>query len=104
MAKPVRQIPRALIGFLCWDFAVQTISTETVQALYFCYGANPANSNFATKTAKKRNIDILNSEATRKNLKYWDFTKISKMDEEGEHYIHTYFIVTSPMGLFRNNI
>ena len=27
---------------------------ETVQALYFCFGAKPANSNFATKTAKKK--------------------------------------------------
>ena len=44
----------ALIGFLCWDFALRTISTETVQAVYFCYGARPANSKFATKTAKKK--------------------------------------------------
>ena len=27
---------------------------ETVQAVYFCFGAKPANSNFATKTAKKK--------------------------------------------------
>ena len=32
---------------------------ETVQAVYFCFGAKPANSNFATKTAKKKKMWIL---------------------------------------------
>ena len=27
---------------------------ETVQSVYFCFGAKPANSTFATKTAKKK--------------------------------------------------
>ena len=27
---------------------------ETVQSTYFCFRARPANSKFATKTAKKR--------------------------------------------------
>ena len=27
---------------------------ETVQSVYFCFGAKPANSKFATKTAKKK--------------------------------------------------
>ena len=27
---------------------------ETVQSMYFCFGAKPANPTFATKTAKKR--------------------------------------------------
>ena len=35
------------------DFAVRTVSMETVQFVYFCFGAKPANSIFATKTAKK---------------------------------------------------
>ena len=35
------------------DFAVRTVSMETVQSVYFCFGAKPANSKFATKTAKK---------------------------------------------------
>ena len=40
---------------------------ETVQAVYFCFGAKPAISNFATKTAKTNvNIVILHSETTRK--------------------------------------
>ena len=39
--------------FLGQDFAVRTVSTETVQSVYFCFGAKPANSKFATKIAKK---------------------------------------------------
>ena len=39
--------------FLGQDFAVRTISMETVQSAYFCFGARLANSKFATKTAKK---------------------------------------------------
>ena len=30
--------------FLGRDFAVRTVSMETVQAVYFCFGAKPANS------------------------------------------------------------
>ena len=40
--------------FLGQDFAVRTISMETVQSVYFCFGAKPANSKFATKTVKKK--------------------------------------------------
>ena len=40
--------------FLGQDFAVQTVSTEMVQSVYFCFGAKPGNSKFATKTAKKK--------------------------------------------------
>ena len=40
--------------FLGQDFAVRTVSMETVQSVYFCLGAKPANSKFATKTAKKK--------------------------------------------------
>ena len=36
------------------DFAVRTVSMETVQSVYFYFGAKPANSTFATKTAKKK--------------------------------------------------
>ena len=36
------------------DFAVRTVSMEMVQSVYFCFGAKPANSKFATKTAKKK--------------------------------------------------
>ena len=38
--------------FLGQDFAVWTM--ETVQSMYFCFGAKPANSTFATNTAKKK--------------------------------------------------
>ena len=36
------------------DFAVRTVSMETVQSVYFCFGAKPANLTFASKTAKKK--------------------------------------------------
>ena len=70
------------------DFAVRTVSMETVQSVYFCFGAKPANWKFATKTAKKKsvNIVILHVETTRRSWKDWNFSKISKMDEEDEHY------------------
>ena len=54
--------------FLGQDFAVRTVSMETVQSVYFCFGAKPANSKFATKTAKKRvNIVILHIETIRRS-------------------------------------
>ena len=40
--------------FFGQDFAVRTVSMGTVQSAYFCFGAKPANSKFATKTAKKK--------------------------------------------------
>ena len=39
--------------FLGQDFAIRSVSTETVQPVYFCFAVKPANSNFATKTATK---------------------------------------------------
>ena len=57
MANPV--LGKSLCSdrfFLGQDFAVRTV----VQPVYFCFGTNPANSKFATKTAKKTvNIVIL---------------------------------------------
>ena len=40
--------------FLGQECTVRTVSMETVQPMYFCFGAKPANSKFATKTAKKK--------------------------------------------------
>ena len=60
MAKPV--LGKSLCSdwfFLGQDFAVRTVSTETVQSVYFCFGAKPANSKFATKTAKKSVNDVI---------------------------------------------
>ena len=51
MAKPV--LGKSLCSdwfFLGQDFAVRTVSME----MYFCFGAKPANSKFATKTAEKK--------------------------------------------------
>ena len=45
MAKPVLgKYQLSDWFFLGRDFAVRTISVETVQAVYFCFGAKPANS------------------------------------------------------------
>ena len=55
MANPV--LGKSLCSdwfFFGQDFAVRTVSMETVQSAYFYLGARPANSKFATKTAKKK--------------------------------------------------
>ena len=71
MANPV--LGKSLCSdwfFLGQDFAVRTVSMQTVQPAYFCFGAKPANSKFATKTAKKKktvNIVILHSKTTRRS-------------------------------------
>ena len=53
--------------FLGQDFAVRTVSMETVQSVYFCFGAKPPNSTFATKTAKSVKIVILHIETTSRS-------------------------------------
>ena len=54
MANPVLgKFLRSDWFFLGQDFAVRTVSMETVQPVYFCFGAKPGSSKFATKTAKK---------------------------------------------------
>ena len=73
--------------FLGQDFAVRTVSMETVQSVYFCFEAKPANSKFATKRAKKSvNIVILHIETNRRSEKDWNFSEISEMDGEDEHF------------------
>ena len=60
MANPV--LGKSLCSdwfFLGQDFAVRTVSMGTVQSVYFCFGAKPANSKFATKTAKKKTVKIV---------------------------------------------
>ena len=55
MANPV--LGKSLCSdwfFLGQDFAVRTVSMETVQYVYFCFEEKPANSTFATKPAKKK--------------------------------------------------
>ena len=55
MANPV--LGKSLCSdwfFLSQDFAVRTITMEAVQSVYFCFRAKLANSEFATKTAKKK--------------------------------------------------
>ena len=69
MANPV--LGKSLCSdwfYLGQHFAVQTVSMETVQSVYFCFGARQANSKFATKTAKKSvNIVILHVETPRRS-------------------------------------
>ena len=70
MANPV--LGKSLCSdwfFLGQDFAVRNVSMETVQSAYFCFGAKPANSKFATKTAKKKggNNVILHIETIRRS-------------------------------------
>ena len=65
------------------DFAVRTVSVVTVQDMHFFFGGKPANSTFATKTAKK--VSILSFFTVKlpekaKNIEI--FTEISKMDED----------------------
>ena len=55
MANPV--LGKSLCSdwfFLGQDFVLRTVSIETVQSVYFYFGAKPTNSKFATKTAKKK--------------------------------------------------
>ena len=55
MANPV--LGKSLCSdwlFLGQDFKVWTVSMETVQSVYFCFGAKPANSTIATKTVEKK--------------------------------------------------
>ena len=48
--------------FLGQDCAVRTVSMQTVQPVYFCLEAKPANSKFTTKTAKtKKNCECCHS-------------------------------------------
>ena len=89
MANPV------LTTFLCsdWfflgqDFAGRTVSMETVQSVYFCFGAKPTNSAFATKIAKKvwkLSFFTLKLPAEAKKIEF--FSEISKMDEEDDHFL-----------------
>ena len=62
MAKPILgKFFRSDWFFLGQDFAVLTVSMETVQPVYFCFGVKPANSEFATKSARKKNCEYCHS-------------------------------------------
>ena len=70
-------------------FTYGTDHMETVQAVYFCFGAKPANSNFVTKTATWKmwilSFFIAKLPEKLKRLKFYLFTEISKMDDEDKH-------------------
>ena len=69
MANPV--LSKSLCSdwfFLGQDFAVRTISMETVQPVYFCFGAKPANLQPRQRKKKKTvNIVIPQSETTKRS-------------------------------------
>ena len=79
MAKPVLgKSVRSYWFLLGRDSTVRIISMETVQDVYFCFGAKPANSKFATTTAKKKcghcHSSSRDYQKKLKRLKfYWDF-------------------------------
>ena len=89
MANPV--LGKSLCSdwfFLGQDFAVRTVSMETVQSVYFCFGAKPANSTFATKTAKKKCENCHSSHWNyQQKLKRLKFFRHLEMDEEDEHFL-----------------
>ena len=55
------------------NFAVRTVSMEMVQSVYFCFGAKPANSKFATKTAKKKSVNVVIPGADPGEVKWVNF-------------------------------
>ena len=91
MANPV--LGKSLCSdlfFLGQDFAARTVSMETVQSVqsaYFYLGARPANSKFATKTAKKKVwiMSLFTWKLSEEAKKIEIFPKISKIDGEDEH-------------------
>ena len=76
-----------------WFFFSRGFAVCT-QAVYFCFGAKPANSKFATKTVKKK-CEYCHSPSQnyQKKLKRLNFTEISKMDEEEEHSLSEFRII-----------
>ena len=57
--------------FLGQDFAVQTVSMETVQSVYFCFEAKPANSKFAKKKCENCHSPHWNYQQKLKRLKFF---------------------------------
>ena len=45
--------------FLGQDFAVRTISMETVQSVYFCFGAKPGKFNICNQASEKKSVKIV---------------------------------------------
>ena len=61
--------------FLGQEFALRTVSMETVQPVHFCFEAKPANAKFATKSAKKNceysHSSQRNYQKKLKNIKFF---------------------------------
>ena len=84
MANPV--LGKSLCSdwfFLGQDFAVRTVSMETVQSVYFCLEQSRQIQNLQPRQRKKSvTIVILHVETTSRSLKDWNFFRNTKMDEE----------------------
>ena len=83
MANPV--LGKSLCSdwfFLDQDFAVRTMSSVCI----FVLERSRQIKNLQPKQRKKNvNIVVLHIETTRRSQKDWNFSKISKMDEEDQH-------------------
>ena len=71
--------------FLGQDFAVRTVSMETVQSVYFYFGSKPAN--LQPRQRKKCENCHSSHWNYQQKLKDWNFSEISKMDEHDEHFL-----------------
>ena len=105
MANPVLcKSPCSDWFFLGQEFAVRTVSMETVQPVCFCFGAKPTNSTFATKIAKQKKEKNNNKKQQKqqqkpfeccvsshghyqKRLKRLKFFRNFNMDEQDEHFL-----------------
>ena len=77
--------PYALIGSFSVRILRYTVSMETVQSVYLCFGAKPPNSKFTIKAAKKI-LSFFALKLLEEAKKIEFFSEISNMDEEDEHF------------------
>ena len=88
MANPV--LGKSLCSdwfFLGQDFAVRTVSMETVQSVYFVLERSRQIQNLLLKQRKKSvNIVILHVETTRRSWKDWNFSGIFKCKLRAVHF------------------
>ena len=84
MANPV--LGKSLCSdwfFLGQDVAVRTVSMETVQSVYFCFGRKPANLQ---PKQRKKSVNIVSFFTLKLPEEAKNFSEISKMDEEDQHF------------------
>ena len=83
MVKPVLgKSVRSEWFFLGWDFAVRHGNGPS---RLFLFWSKAGKKNLQPKQRKRNANIVILYETTRKSKKDWNFTEISKMDEEDEH-------------------